>query len=162
HLETSPPQCVPAETSGTKQDMIRYARGTILCETNGKHDWIQTGAMIKVGLAWRIIDAPAAGDGGGESATASVDPALQGLLDQLRDHDAKAPKTEVAGASADLVSYNLTRANLLEQIIAKVKPEEREQWIRQLADCLAAAAQYSTDADKTAFQRLQRLEEQIV
>jgi len=163
HLETSAPQCVPAETAGTKQDLIRYARGTILCETNGKHDWIQVGPMIKVGLAWRISDAPTAGDGNGDPVASTVDPALQALLDQLRDHDAKAPKTtDMTGANPDLVSYNLARANLLEQIIAKVKPEERDQWIRQLADCLAAAAQYSPDSDKVAYQRLQRLEETIV
>jgi peroxiredoxin len=163
HLETSPPQCIPADASGTKQDLIRYARGTILCETNGKHDWIQTGPMIKVGLAWRLTEAPGAGDGSADSvAASSIDPALQGLLDQLRDHDAKAPKAEAAVANPELGNYNLARANLLEQIIAKVKPEEREQWIRQLADCLASAAQYSSEPDKTAFPRLQRLEEQIV
>jgi hypothetical protein len=162
HLETSPPQCIPTDTSGAKQDLIRYARGTILCETNGKHDWIQTGPMIKVGLAWRISDAPVAGDGSADSPVAAVDPALQGLLDQLRDHDAKAPKADGTGANPELMNYNLARANLLEQIIAKVKPEEREQWLRQLADCLASAAQYSNDKDKSSFQRLQRLEEQIV
>jgi hypothetical protein len=163
HLETSAPQCTPADVAGTKQDLIRYARAMFLCETNGKHDWIQLGQLIKVGLAWRITDAPTAGDGGGDSQASSVDPALQGLLEQLRELDKNPPQvSDAGGTNSKLVTYNLTRANMLEQIIAKVKPEEREQWIRQLADCLAAAAQYSPDADKAAFQRLERLEEQIV
>src|SRR5262249_17810261 len=135
HVETAPPQCLPAEQLGGKQDVLKYGRGTILCETDGKHDWIQTGEMIKVGLTWRLVDAPFAGDGSAETlAAAQVDPALQGLLDQLRDLDAKAPKgSETPGANAELVSYNLRRATLLEQIVSKVKPEEREQWIRQVA-----------------------------
>jgi hypothetical protein len=163
HLETPPPQCIPSDAAGARQDLIKYARGTILCETDGKHDWIQTGEMIKVGLAWRIIDAPMAGDGNSETVSAAIDPALQGLLDQLRDHDAKAPKgIENGGTNADIVKYNLARAGLLEQIVAKVKPEEREQWIRQVAECLSAAAQNSPENDTTAYQRLLRLEEQIV
>jgi hypothetical protein len=162
HLETSAPQCLPADTLGTKQDLIKYGRGTILCETEGKHEWLQTGEMIKVGLTWRIIDAPTAGDGS-ESEGTNLDPALQALLDQLKNHDAKAPKApEVSGPNADLVTYNLQRADLLEQIVAKVKPEEREQWIRQVADCLSAAAQYSPENNKSAYERLMRLEKQII
>ncbi|HEV3120128.1 MAG TPA: thioredoxin-like domain-containing protein [Gemmataceae bacterium] len=162
HLETSPPQCLPADVFGTKQDVIKYSRGTILCETNGKNDWLQTGEMIKVGLTWRTIDAPTVGDGSNDSVAASTDPALQPLLDQLRDHDAKAPKNSGPGMNAQIVEYNLTRANLLEQIVAKVKPEEREQWIRQIADCLGAASQNSLDGDKAGYDRLVRLEEQLV
>jgi hypothetical protein len=163
HLETTAPQCIPGDASGSAQDLIRHDRATILCETGGKNEWIQTSAMIRVGDAWRIFDAPAAGDGSSDGATTQVDPALQALLDQLRDHDAKAPKTqEGPAANPEIVAYNLERANLLEKIVAKVKPEEREQWIRQICDCLGAAAQSSSDGDKTAYQRLQRLEEQIV
>jgi hypothetical protein len=161
HLETAPPQCLPADTYGTKQDVIRYARGTILCETEGKHDWLQTGEMIKLGLVWRIIDAPTVGDGIGDDAPSGNDPALQALLSELGTLDANPPKTsDTGGANPELVSYNLKRADLLNQIMAKVKPEEREQWMHQVADCLAAAAQSSPDKDKAAYQRLQRLEEQ--
>jgi hypothetical protein len=162
HLETAAPQCLSADVLGTKQDLIKYTRGTILCDTNGKNDWLQAGEMIKVGLTWRLIDAPTLGDGSGDTTTASIDPALQPLLDQLRDLDARAPKSSAPGMSGPIVEYNLTRANLLEQIVAKVKSEEREQWIRQIADCLSAAAQNSPDGDRTAHERLVRLEDQIV
>jgi len=162
HLETAAPQCLPTEVLGTRQDLIKYPRGTILCDTNGKNDWLQAGEMIKVGLTWRLIDAPTLGDGSGDTTAASIDPALQPLLDQLRDLDARAPKSSAPGMSAQIVEYNLTRANLLEQIVAKVKSEEREQWIRQIADCLSAAAQNSPDGDRTAHERLVRLEDQIV
>jgi hypothetical protein len=163
HLETGAPLCLPADTYGTRQDLVKYARGTILCETGGKHDWLQTGEMIKVGLTWRLIDAPTVGDGNTDAVAATMDPALQGLLDQLRAHDAQAPKSSGDPAQAgQIVSYNLARANLLEQIVAKVRQEEREQWIRQIADCLSAAAQNSPESDRTSYQRLVQLEEQIV
>ena len=162
HLETSAPQCLPADVLGTKQDLIKYSRGTILCETNGKSEWLQSGEMIKVGLTWRLVDAPALGDGGGDSFNASADPALQALLDQLREHDAKAPKNSAPGMAPQIVEYNLLRATILEQIVAKVKTEEREQWVRQIADCLSAAAQNSAEGDRTGYERLLRLEEQVI
>src|SRR5207302_1874734 len=118
---------------------------TILYENNGKNDFMQTGEMIQVGLAWRIIDAPTPGDviNPGES-TASVDPAVQPLLDQLKELDAGAPKgQDVPGPSVQVVRYNMQRADTLQKIIAKVKPEEKEQWVRQVVDCLSAAAQAS-------------------
>jgi hypothetical protein len=122
HLETGAPQCLPADTAGTKQDLITYRRASILCETNGKHDWLQTGELIQVGLAWRIIDAPSVGDGVGEDAPSGNDPALQALLSQLGTLDAHPPSgSDIgAGANPELVTYNLKRADLLEQIVAKV------------------------------------------
>jgi peroxiredoxin len=163
HLETAAPQCQPSDILGSRQDVVKYTRGTILCETAGKNDYIQTGEMILVGAAWRIIDAPTPGEGDAGGGT-QVDPALQTLLDKLREHDTRAPKLtpETPGANSALVEYNLTRATILEEIVAKVKAEEREQWIRQIADCLGAAAQNSPETDKTAYERLTRLEDQIV
>lgn len=160
HLETSAPQCVLAETTGAKQDLIKYSRASILCETNGKNDWLQTGELIQVGLAWRIIDAPTVGDGAGDEPSSGNDPALQALLTQLGTLDANPPKvSDSGGVNPELATYNLRRAELLGQIVEKVKVEEREQWIRQVADCLAAAAQSSPENDKTAYQRLQKLAE---
>jgi thiol-disulfide isomerase/thioredoxin len=162
HLETTAPQCAPADTTGARQDLIKYARATILCETEGKNEWIQTGEMIKIGLTWRIIDAPTVGDGASDTAAPAVDPALQTLLDQLRDLDQKAPRGDTGAGAADLATYNLARAGLLEQIRDRVKPEEREQWIRQIADCLSAASQNSPETDRTAYERLLRLEQQVI
>ncbi len=135
HLETAAPQCTLAEQVGSKYDLIRYNRATILCETNGKHDWIQNGEMLMARTAcWRLIDSPSVGEGGGSQEAASTDPVLQGSLDKLRDLDSHSPSN---GSSKEIIEYNLARANLLEQIVQKVKPDEREQWVRQIADCLA-------------------------
>jgi hypothetical protein len=158
HLETGPPQCLPADTYGTKMDLIKYPRGTILCETDGKHDFIQTGEMIKVGLTWRLVDVPSAGDGG-DPPQAALNPMLQGLLDHLRDYDARAPKS---GEPAEMATYSLGRADLLEKIVGNVKPEEREQWYRQVADCLNTASQNGPEGEKLAYPRLLKLEEALV
>lgn len=169
HIELSP-ACEPAEQNGMRHDLLKYSRGTILCETNGKSDWIQTGEMIQVGMAWRIIDAPIAGpeipdaivDRPGHIVSPHQPPEVQKLLAMLEEHDKTAPRTfDPSTPCPDVVRYQLRRADILEQIIAKVKPEEREPWIRQVADCLSAAAQSSPDNDKTAYQRLQRLEDLI-
>jgi hypothetical protein len=161
HLDTSGPECLPADAFGGKQDIIRYARGSILFDTDGKNDFLQTGEMIKVGLAWRIVDAPTPGDAPAD-AGAQTDPAVEALLTQLRDHDAKPPRNTEVVPNPEIVNYNLVRANILEQIEAKVKQDEREQWIRQIADCLSAAAQNSPETDKVAYQRLMALEQQIM
>lgn len=162
HLETGAPACIPADQSGAKYDIVKYPRSTILCETNGKHDWIQAGEIVQVRSAWRILEAPSAGDGGSQEST-PADPALQASLDQLRQHDSQGPKNlDPATQGKEIATYNLVRANLLEQIVQKVKPEERDQWVRQIADCLSAAAQNSPPSDQAAYDRLVRLEKQLV
>jgi hypothetical protein len=162
HLETAAPQCQPADQAGARGDVIRYARGTVLCETNGKSDWLQTGEMIQVGSAWRLLDAPTpgAGDGGEAGAGTGADnPEVQKLLKELGDLDAAWAKRQTPPPPpADVVRYNLDRTSLIEKIGAAVKPEEREQWLRQEADCLGAAAQSSPPGDKAAYARLAELE----
>jgi thiol-disulfide isomerase/thioredoxin len=162
-LQTGAPQCLPAEQTGAKVDLIRHQRGTIMCDTAGKDDLIQTGEMIQVGAAWRLIDGPTPGPDEQPVGAAAGgqrlpdDPEVQKLFTELNAVDQGAPKPGAAGS--EMAAYNLKRANVLEKLIAKDKAENRESWIRQLADCLSAAAQSN---DKTAFQRLQRLEEQVV
>jgi hypothetical protein len=161
HLETPAPQCILAEQIGSKYDLVKYGRATILCETSGKHDWIQSGEMIMARTAcWRIIEAPSAGEGTGGQETVSNDPELEGMLNKLRELDSKAP--QAGTSSKDIVDYNLARVDLLEAIYKKVKQEDREQWARQIADCLGAAAQNSGDADPRGYQRLLNMEKQLV
>jgi peroxiredoxin len=160
HLETSPPQCLTAEATGLKHDIIKYRAGTILCETAGKNDWIQTGEMVQVGFAWRLVDAPTPGladeNAQTETSAAANDPELKGLFDELNKLDGAAPKetVEPGKPSPIIVAYNTQRAALLQKIVNKVKPEEADQWIRQIADSLSTAAQVSPANDKTAYNRL--------
>jgi hypothetical protein len=164
HLETSAPQCVVNESGSAARDQIRHANATILYESNGKNDWLQTGEIIQVGYAWRLVDAPTPGAPveveGSPIPTANATPVedkeMQGLLDQLKQlDDANGSK---ATSGADAVRYNVARADLLEKIVVKSKPDQRDPWVRQVADCLSTAAQNN---DKAAYNRLLKMEEQL-
>ncbi len=162
-LETTAPQCVPADGVARKRDVIRYANASILYESGNKQDWLQTGEVLRVGLSWRLTDAPQAGDAAPDDGPKPTDPVVQKLLDELRELDVKGVQgTGVPGPNPDVVRYNLQRADIIERILAKLtRPDEKETWIRQQADCLSAAAQSSTKDDKGAFERLVRVEEQV-
>ncbi len=163
HLETAAPQCVPSETGG---EVIRHARGTVLFDVGGGNDWVQTGEMIQVGVnAWRLAGGPtpgaappAAADG---TPGAIENPEVQKLVEELTKLDKEIPPSE-NGPSAASVRHHLARADLLEKIVAKVKPQERDPWIRQVADSLGTAAQSSPAEDSTALERLRSLEAQLV
>jgi thiol-disulfide isomerase/thioredoxin len=165
HLETGAPACLPADQTGGSHDVVKLANATVLCETGGKNDWLQTGELIQVGAAWRLTDGPTAGlqepaapDMPGSEV---ADKELQPLVDQLRDLDARPPRNDNPGPNPAVVRYNLDRADVLEKIVGQAKAEKRDPWIRQLADCLSAAAQASPTIDKAAYNRLRSLEKQI-
>lgn len=162
HVETQVPEAVPAEVSGAKADYLRHTRATVLYESGGQSDWFQLGQIIQVGAAWKLIDAPVPGavppseerTGGG--APMSVDPATQKLLTELGELDKKNP-----GAGPASVKHHLDRADLLEKIIAAVKPVERDPWIRQTADSLSSAAQAAGVVPSDGMKRLTSLEKQL-
>jgi thiol-disulfide isomerase/thioredoxin len=163
HLETQAPQCVPADQTGARYDLVKHAGGTILYEVGGKNDWIQTGEMIHIGSAWRLTDAPLPGatvvtDPSGPGSNASKDPEVMKLIDRLTALDKEAPPTS---DGPGLVAHHLRRADLLEELVAKVKPEERDPWIRQVGDSLSTAASKAGKGDKTAVTRLVRLEQTL-
>jgi thiol-disulfide isomerase/thioredoxin len=162
HLELPAPEAIPAEQAGTKVDLVRYSRGTVLYEAAGANEWFQTGQLIQVGAAWKITDAPTAGattmeetkDG---SKTMDLDPQVQKLVEELTAHDKKTPPS--SGPAA--IKHHLDRADILEKIVSAVKAQERDPWIRQVADSLASAAQAST-TETVAAQRMAALESQLV
>lgn len=165
HLETGAPQCRPAEDGSSRLDLIHHVRGTIVYEAGGKSDWLQTGAMIQVGAAWKLTAAPS--QGGAEqpppgSTTVNTDPKLQKLIDELTEMDKSPPPSGVGSPNAEVVKYNLKRVDLLEKIVAEVPAKDRETWIRQVADSLSTAAQNSATSETAAAERLQRLEKQVV
>ncbi|HEY1379013.1 MAG TPA: thioredoxin-like domain-containing protein, partial [Gemmataceae bacterium] len=170
HLETLAPQCIPAEQIGGKFDLVRYPSGTILYQVGEKdHDWLQTGEMVQVGRAWRLVAGPTPGhavsvpaSAGGEAANVIdfSDEELKGLIDKLQTLDKVA--TEASRNAADSIRYNLDRAAILEQIEAKAKSlAAKDQWVRQIADCYSAAAQASGPADDVAYKKLVDLRQRI-
>jgi hypothetical protein len=181
HLETGVPRCLPADQIGTRYDLVKHPKGTILVDVSAegqqaKNEWIQTGEMIQVGLAWRLLDAPTPGtgeevvrglgdpvskDGDGKIKLDSSNANLMKLIEELTKLDQGAPPNN-GTVDAAVVQHHLRRADLLEKIVAEVKDVEREPWIRQVADSLSTAAGASGKDNKTAMTRLVSLEGQLV
>jgi len=166
HLETGAPQCLPADQTGSRHDVIRYSRATVLVDVAGSNEWFQIGPMLQVGGAWRIIDGPVAGmaiedEQNGRNPNEDIDigqdPKLQKLVEELTRLD----KQQVAVTGPEAVKHYLTRADLLEEIVKQVKPQKRDPWIRQVADSLASAIQ-ANPSDTVASSRLLSLEKQLM
>jgi thiol-disulfide isomerase/thioredoxin len=173
HLELAVPQCVPADSLGGKQDLVRYTSALLLYQQGDDKGMqeakaLKLGELIQVGSTWKLIDAPEPGSllrseegpNAGETPIASKE--VEEVLKQLGDHDKAAPGPNAG--PADLHRHNVKRADLLEKLIAQkeLKPEDRDQWVRQVADCLSVAAQNSPNGDKTTFQRLVALKDKVV
>lgn len=165
HLETSAPQCRPADEAGSRYDLVKHPRGTVLFEAAGKSDWLQTGEMVKIGDAWRLVEGPmhgAAGEQPMPAPAAATSPKIQKLLEELAEIDKTPPMTGMPGANNEVVKYNLRRADVLEKIIAEVPAKDRDTWIRQLADSLNTAMQNSSADDKVSSTRMAKLEKQMI
>jgi thiol-disulfide isomerase/thioredoxin len=162
HLELAAPQCLPADQLGGRADVLKHSRGTILYEVGGKTDSVQTGELILVGQAWRLVSAPTPGTAAPAQAAGGLDidsnPKLAKLIEELSKLDKEQPQAN----SAELIDHHLSRATLVEKIVAEVKPEEREAWIRQIADSLSTAAGGNGKNAATGLARLQSLEKQLV
>src|SRR5579875_3047356 len=164
HLETVAPQCVAPEGSAGRAEVLKHTRGTLLYDNGGSSDWIQTGEMYQVGSAWRLVSAPVPGaaapetsNGKGGSVNLDDNPELQKLIAELTDLDKQVPPASTSGANPALAQHHLHRADVLERIVAKVKPADRDPWIRQVADSLSTAAQ-SDPSNMVAMNRLLSLE----
>lgn len=178
HLESGLPQCLPADSHGMRFNLVRRLRDTLTYEANGKTDALQLGEMIQLSGAWRLVDGPVPGHApvivgpNGEPADVNtlagpgvtpMTPELQPLLEQLRKIDEQAPRGVITtGPNPEFARYQVQRADVLERIVQKVKPEDREQWYRQLADSLSAAAQASGPGDQAAYTRLVQLRDRFV
>jgi hypothetical protein len=150
HLETQAPECLAADTLGAKNDLVRYKQASILYQNGDKHDWISTGELVQVGRAWRIVDAPVPGTGGPdlEQGVGNLPDGVKQLVEkELKEIDANAPRG--GSDAATVVKYNLARAGVLEKIVAELKGEARDVWMRQLIDCLSTAAQTDPKATQT-------------
>jgi thiol-disulfide isomerase/thioredoxin len=134
----------------------------VLFESAGASEWFQLGPMIQVGAAWKLIDAPVPGAASTTEEKPGTmgldDPKLQKLVEELTALD----KANVGSNGPAAVKHHLSRADILEKIVATVKPSERDPWIRQVADSLSSAVQATAGGDSTAAARLASLEKQLV
>jgi hypothetical protein len=161
HLELETPAVTPADAFGGREDLVRHRTATVLVDRgDGKSaDVFQTGELILIGRAWKLVEGPTPGAaqpappaGAGEVAgEVVIPPGTQDILAQLN-------KLTPPANPADLLKYHKERAALLEQIVAKAQGAQQEPWLRQVIDAYTSAAE---SGDTEAMQRLRQWQEQI-
>ncbi|MBN1394790.1 MAG: redoxin domain-containing protein [Pirellulales bacterium] len=157
------PGVVPAGTNHSTKDVRVYENVTAIAESGGQHRQVHIGTLVRVDDRWRVIDLPRVEAEGQAAATPEgfffqaslalrntpedsiVGEMSQKLLSDLEKLDEKAAQAITA---ADQAKYIAERAKLIERIAQATKsPEQRDMWIRQLADMLSAAVQSGTYED---------------
>ncbi|HSG73375.1 MAG TPA: redoxin domain-containing protein [Planctomycetaceae bacterium] len=177
-FDAASPGVIPADAGKARSDLSVYENARALIENKGSVDLLQIGELVRVGDAWKLTQLPrAVGRDSGpiEFGGILLQPESQAspgemvapvasseesrkLLDQLQKLDENSPSL-AAGADA-LGRYNKQRADLLQQLVAIAKTEEeREVWIKQLVDGIAAAIQ--TGAYPDGLPRLEQMEASV-
>jgi hypothetical protein len=142
HLELSSPHTTPADSFGGRDDLVAYKNGTILVQDgkDGKTTkFVQTGEIVQIGRAWKLVDGPGGDFGDPNAAGGSIPAEIAPLVAKLNELDQVNP-AQLSSREA-VAGYNVKRAELLEQIVAKLPPEKQEQWQRLLIDALSAASE---------------------
>ncbi len=152
------PGIVPAGTEGSKRDVVVYENVVALLEDGGKAKQLLVGTMIYTGENWRLVDLPRAVSEGAVVSDASlffpasfspntanaaipeasggISKAMERLVTEMQDID---EKLKSGGNQAVLQAL---RADVLEKLVsASTTAEERNNWIKQFADTVSAAAQ---------------------
>jgi len=153
------PGMVPAGSASSSKDLVVYENVWAMVRKGEKFEQLQLGTMIKIGGAWKLVDSPSLGSatevaasgiffgtnpGAASNGAAGVamgtEPTerMQAILAKLEKLDQQLMRADIKKKAA----LNKTRANLLLQLAnVSANVTEREQWLRQLADMVSAAAQ---------------------
>lgn len=170
------PGVVPAGTSGLSRDIVVYDNAVAFAESQQGTIQVFLGAMIQVGDAWRLVDAPFILDenaadslAGGvffrpPSPAGPTSPVENAPTEEMQKLLADLEKLEKALSEAksldEQTELNGKRADLLQALAAAAtRPEDRVTWLKQLADTLSATAQSGTFPEGAA--RLKALYDQV-
>lgn len=169
------PALIPTGTDGATKDLLVYENVISTVDTEGKVGQVVVGTLISVGDRWRLIDAPeildeakefvgnsqfltpygrtrTGGDGSG-----GLEEKTQQLLQKLEQLDQQATRAKTTEAQAENAAQ---RCDLLEQIADSVaSPDDRAQWLRNLAETISAAVQQGAMPD--GIDRLKALHDKL-
>jgi thiol-disulfide isomerase/thioredoxin len=168
HFGAMQPGVVPADKGSLERDLTVYENVVALIEADGKPSQLWIGTLVQVGNTWRVIEAPrivseadqSVAEGGiffrapapqqpaaAQPQGGAADEKLQKLLAELEELD-----RQVAQAKAeDKPKLHQQRVEMLEQLAeAAATPQDRNQWLRQLADTVSAATQAGNFPDGPA------------
>jgi hypothetical protein len=156
HLQLNAPQTTPADALGTRDDLVVHKHGTILVQDGKDTRTVQTGELVQIGRAWKLVDGP-----GGGAVDMGMGPlvtdAIKDLVTKLNDIDQQVPNPPTPAAIA---AYNAKRTAVLEEIVAKVPPAQQETWVKLLVDSLSGAAE-GEKADGKHITRLKQIKESL-
>lgn len=170
------PGLIPAGTRGSTRDVMVYESVVAVAESGKSAVQVLVGTLLETPDGWRLLDVPraASGDeaiaqypglffpGARQPEVAGRTPTgnsaeIQKLVDSLEDIDAELVKTS---DRAELAKLNARRAEVLQGLAAAASSgEERETWVRQFAETVAAAVQNGSFPE--GVERLQNLAEQL-
>ncbi|TWU27529.1 TlpA disulfide reductase family protein [Bythopirellula polymerisocia] len=169
------PGMVPAGSQGVTKDLMVYESVWAMVKNGTEHRQLQLGTLISVGGAWKLIDGPTLGTGQQVAGGFFFDPGGQGIGERAIVGSDVAPTEKLQGMLADLEkideelnsasqadkpSLNKRRASVLLAVAnSSADPSEREQWLKNLADSVSAAAQEGSFPGGVAY--LRKLEEQL-
>lgn len=139
HFELSAPQVLPADAFGGREDLVLHKAGTIVLEDNGQTQFVQTGELVLVGRAWKVIDGP--GGAAGNGATPGID--IGSIQAEITELDALDKTGTSITTAKDQAAFSLKRAEILRKIVAKLPADKQEMWQKQVIDSLTTAAESS-------------------
>ena len=158
------PGVLPKSPEGEVDDVVGYDNVVALTEeVNAGGGQVFVGSLVRFGNVWRPLDLPQLPSGSETMAESfslfspkadgvafqTADAAsekLQPFLEQLRAIEQKMQGT----TGADIAKLLTKQVQILEEVAKLAEGNEREFWLRQLAETLAAAAQEGTMPDALA------------
>jgi hypothetical protein len=164
HVELAAPQTTPSDSFGGRDDLVVHKTGTILIQDGKETKFLQTGELVQVGRAWKLVEGPTAGPGGGDPVAGGagggpvITPEIAKLVEQLDEIDKNAPNPPTPEKMGE---YYAKRVGVLEQVVQKLPPKDQGDWAKLLVDSLTAAAELGK-ADAPAHQRLKQLKDTFV
>jgi len=154
----SRPGVVPAGTDESTRDIEVYENVVAIVQTGEKNIQAQIGTLIRVGNAWKTIDAPLI-SGEGQPDVVALGFFFQAAQAARAGAVAVGPSEESQKMIAEMEAMepgDPRRVEIIQKLVDQAKTsEERLSWLRQLADTLSAGVQSGKlpDGDK----RLQAL-----
>ena len=152
------PGMVPAGSQGVTKDLLVYENVWAMVKIGEEDKQLQLGTLISVKGAWKLIDGPTFGTGENVAGAFFFEPGPDGGMGERATVDADAAPTEKMeewmakiqeldqklseAAPEAKAALNKERADLLKALADSITDVgEREQWLKQLADSVSAAAQ---------------------
>ena len=166
------PGIIPKSQDGATADITAYDNVVALTEAaSGSNGQVFIGSLVRFASVWRPLDLPQLSSGSGtvteslsifspkiDSAAFQAGGAsetLQPFLEQLRVIEQEMQK----GERADIAKLIAKQVTILKEVAQRAEGDEKEFWLRQLAETLAAAAQEGTMPN--ALGQLEELSEKL-